>query len=175
MSGSAQQLAPEFCSPRPDGEPGLQKWQQHLFKTSVATEQPPNLGFEPASFCTWDDQTECLHHTPDLIGQFSRNPDKAPSSCNQRADQHTVVALHANLAVEADLGEMGQAVGVIGVGLVRCHVQRRLGMSCIDADGRKPFGAQRMVKPDGQRAGLEHDPPCIRCAPLQNHSNRLRI
>lgn len=40
VSGNAQQLAPEFCSPRPDGEPGLQKWQQHLFKTSVATEQP---------------------------------------------------------------------------------------------------------------------------------------
>ncbi|MFN4061574.1 MAG: hypothetical protein ACK4IA_12595, partial [Paracoccus hibiscisoli] len=45
----------------------------------------------------------------------------------------------------------------------------------VNADGRKPFGAQRMVKLDGQRAGLEHDPPCIRCAPLQNHSNCLRI
>ncbi len=53
----------------------------------------------------------------------------------------------------ANLGEMGQAIGVIGVGLVRRHVERRLGGPRINAYRRQAFGAERMKEPDGQRAG----------------------
>src|SRR3712207_6984449 len=45
---------------------------------------------------------------------------------SSRADQHAVITLHPHLAVEADLGQMGQAIGIVGVRFVRRHVERGL-------------------------------------------------
>jgi hypothetical protein len=37
---------------------------------------------------------------------------------HQRAREHAVEALDPHLLVEPDLGQMGQAIGIVGVGLV---------------------------------------------------------
>jgi hypothetical protein len=76
---------------------------------------------------------------------------------DKRAGQHTVESLHAHLTKEPDFRELRQTIGVIRVRLVRRHIKRRFSMTCIDADRRQPFGAERMIKPYRQRSGLEHD------------------
>ena len=60
--------------------------------------------------------------------------------CNQRANQHAVEALHAHLAVKADFAQMREAVCIVGIGLVARHVERRLGMTGINADRRQALG-----------------------------------
>jgi hypothetical protein len=53
---------------------------------------------------------------------------------------------------------MGQAIGVVRIRLVRCHVEGGLGVACIDADRRQPLGAKRMVEPprSGDLQNLHH-------------------
>ncbi|CCW19764.1 Mobile element protein [Sphingobium indicum BiD32] len=77
--------------------------------------------------------------------------------CDQRANQHAVKALYPHLAVKADLGKVRESVRVICIGLVRRHIQRRLGMAGMNANRRQAFQLQRMIEPDRQRPRLEHD------------------
>ena len=110
--------------------------------SSVLTgQQALDFGFERAAFAARHDQPERLHEPADLVGQLGRDLDQSGPRGHQRADQHAVIALHPHLAVEADLGQMGQAIGIVGVGFVRRHVEGGLGMAGIDADRRQPFGA----------------------------------
>ena len=81
--------------------------------------------------------------------QFSRHRHCGPLEPQQ------LPKLEANLLVEADLGEVRQAIGVIGIGLVGRHVERRGGVTRIDANGREPLGCQRMKEPYRQRSGLK--------------------
>lgn len=53
---------------------------------------------------------------------------------DQRAGQHAIKAFYAILTVETDLGQMSQAVCVVGVGLVGGHIERGLGVARVDAD-----------------------------------------
>lgn len=57
---------------------------------------------------------------------------------HQRADQHAVEGLDPNFLVEADLGELRQTIGVIGIGLVGRHVERLGGVTRIDAMAASP-------------------------------------
>jgi hypothetical protein len=47
--------------------------------------------------------------------------------------------LNPAFLVKAHLGKLRQAISVVGVGLVRRHVERRLGMPRVDADRRQAF------------------------------------
>jgi hypothetical protein len=80
----------------------------------------------------------------------------------ERAGQHAIEPLHAHFAKEADLCEMRQAIGIIGVGFVRSHIDCGFGMAGIDTDRRQSFCAQSMIEPHGERAGLEHNALCSR-------------
>lgn len=175
MPGKAQQLAAEFGGTAPDSDPCLQQRQDDLGKSAMPGKQPPDFGFEPASFGARHDQTEGLHQASDLVGKLGRDTDQTPARCNQRADQHAVVALHPHLAIEACLRQMRETVGIIGIGLVRCHVECCLCMPCVDADRGQSFGAQGMEEPHRQRAGLEHDTLSLRRMSPQYRRNRTGV
>ena len=175
VPGEAQQLAAKFGGAAADGGPCLQQRQEDRFEADQSSKEPTDLCFEPASLGTGDDQTERFHQASDLVGKFGRNPDQAPASRNQGADQHAVVVLHADLAEKADLCQVGQSVGIIGISLVGCHVERDLRMPRVYADRWQPFGAQGMEEPHRQRAGLEHDTLCVWRVSPQNRSNRRRV
>ena len=64
--------------------------------------------------------------------------------------------------MEADLGKLCQSIGIIGVGLVRRHVQRCFGMSGINADRGQAFRRQGMIEPYGEWTRLEYDAPGVR-------------
>lgn len=61
--------------------------------------------------------------------------------------ESAVEPLHADLAKEAHLRQVGQPIGVVRVRFVRCHVERRFGVSRINAYDWKPLGSKRMIEP----------------------------
>lgn len=85
------------------------------------------------------------------------------TSRDQRPGRHAFEPLHADLTEEACLRQVREPVGIVGIGLVRGHVERCLGVARVDADRRQPLLRQGMMKPDRQRPRLEHHPPGRRC------------
>ena len=58
------------------------------------------------------------------------------AACYEMRAYHAVEAFDANLTIKAYLCQVRQTVSIIGVGLVRSHVQRGLGMTRINANRR---------------------------------------
>lgn len=81
-----------------------------------------------ASGALGHDKSERLHQPTDLIGYLQMHLKKLAPCGDQRADQHAVETFDPDLSVEADLGQMCQAIGIVRIGLVRGHVERGFGM-----------------------------------------------
>ncbi len=128
--------------------PSLEHGQNDLLEPRMACEQAADMAFEHAPGTLGNDQPERLHETADLVRQLGRHLECLPACRDQRADQHAVEAFHPHFAVEAHLGNMRQPVSVVRVGLVRRHIERRLGVAGVDADRRHAFRRQRVIEPD---------------------------
>lgn len=76
-----------------------------------------------------------------------------PATGDQRPGQHAVETFDANLAVKSDSRQMGEAVGIVRVSLVRRHVEMGLGMARIDADRGQSFRRQCVIELHGYATG----------------------
>ncbi len=144
-------------------------------QAGIVGQQRFDLTLELAARDQGHDEAERLHQAPNLVRQLRPDPHQPGPRRYQRARQHAVEALDADYLVEPDLGKVGQAIGVVGIRLVRRHVERGLGMARIDADRRQTLRAQGMEEPDGQRPGLEYHPLGCRRTLADQRRNRLRI
>ena len=67
--------------------------------------------------------------------------------------------LRRHLPIPAGAGELRQALGVVGVGLVHPAGERRLGPTCVDDRHRQAGRRQLTVQPARLPAGLQRPPP----------------
>jgi hypothetical protein len=94
---------------------------------------------------------------------------------HQRAGNHSFKRLDANRFVKADFSELGQAIRIIGIGLVECLVQYRLRVPRFNTDRRHPLGRQRMIEPRCQWPCFEDDAPGVRRVLADNVSHKLWV
>jgi hypothetical protein len=88
------------------------------------------------------------------------------------AGQHGVILLDPHLTAKACLLKLRL---VVGIGLVRRHVERCFDIAGIDADRQQVFRRQCMIEPDRLWAGLEHDALRIRRTLAEHISQQFRI
>jgi hypothetical protein len=86
-----------------------------------------------------------------------------------------VEILDAHLFEPASLHDASDPSGIVAVVLVDLHLERRLGMTCIDADHRQAQALKLGPQPRRRRSGLKADPYCSRCLRSHERGNRLRI
>lgn len=165
----------QLGSTQTDAAPRLQQRPDDRGKLRVFIKSAPHIRLEGAALACRHDQTEGLHQPTDLVGELGLDSDQLGSRCHQRAGQHAFEAFDPDLTIKADLGEMGEPIGIIGVGLVRSHVEGRLSVTRIYADDGQPFGSERMVEPYRQRAGFEDDPIGLSGVLADRPRDRLRI
>lgn len=106
------------------------------------------------------------------IIRSSHDPCGAPRLAAWRP---TALLPNAHPAVEANLGEVRQAVGVVRVGLVLRHVECLLGMARVDADGRQSFRGECVIEPHRQRSRFENHAFCVWRLLADDLGNALRI
>ena len=61
-------------------------------------------------------------------------------------DDVLLKALHAHFQEEAYFSQTRQALGIVHIALVRCHVEGSSGVACIDANRRQAFCSKGMEK-----------------------------
>lgn len=106
---------------------------------------------------------------------FDRDPDQSRLYGDLRTRQHAVIGLHPRLAVEADLGQVRQTIGIVRIRLVRHDVEGGLRMARIDADRRHAPRHQRMIDRRRQGIGLEDDPFRTRRMLADRFGNERRV
>ena len=93
-----------------------------------------------------------------LVGEVGRNIEELSTGRRDCLREHGVTALDAHLLVPAGANEMGQPLGVVGIGLVGPRIERALGSPSVKAYHRQPTFTQFRPEPGGQRPGIEADP-----------------
>src|SRR4051812_1819513 len=160
------QLPVELGRPGAHRAPRLEQRQHDPGHRLVPPEQGPGpgpgVGLEDPAGALRHDQAEGPHDAADLVGELDRDAEQLAARAHQRSRQHRRVSLDPDLPVEADLRDLRQAVGVVRVGLVRRHVERRLRVPRVDAHHRQGLGLELVVEPGRQRPGLEHDAGRVR-------------
>ena len=81
-------------------------------------------------------QAEGFHHPAHLVGEFDRRSYKPSAGRNQSSQQHAVEAFDPDFPIEADLCQVSEAIRIVGVRFIGCHIKRGFGVTRIDADGR---------------------------------------
>lgn len=120
-------------------------------------------------------QPERLHQPSYLVREFDRGPDQFRAGSDQSAGQHAIEAFQADLAVAADLGQLGKSISIIGIGIVRRHVERHLGMAGIDADRRQSLCDQCVIEPYRQGSRLEDHSLSLRRVLADHVGEQLRV
>src|SRR3954471_7727334 len=141
------ELASEFGGADANATPGFQHRKHDRCKSVLIGKKATDVLLEDASLSGRNEQTERFHDTADLVGKLGSDSDQPRARRDKRAGQHAVESLHAHLTKEPDFCELRQTIGIIRVRLVRRHIERRFGVTRIDADRRQSLSAQRMIKP----------------------------
>ena len=116
----------------------------------MPAEKPPDFGFEPTS-CRPGTTRPKVFIRPRIWLEIRSKTRRGVFGPQPMCGQHAVVALHANLAIKAALGQVGQTVGIISIGLVRSRVGRETFRLWSQPPGRVPLGDTDSREPKSSR------------------------
>ncbi len=101
---------------------------------SCAGDEGPDPRLEGATLDLAGPEPETLERGADLVAEIDGHADQLAAVDDQRPVQLCRFALDPDLGVSAGSDYLGEGLGVVGVGLVDLHLDRRLGAARTDAD-----------------------------------------